>query len=693
MFPNRLHIFGAFLGLLFLGLAGRLWWLQLARWSDYTAKAQGNRTAVVRKPAPRGLILDRAGRVLADNREVWAVGVIPSRLPKDAIALERDVIAFLASTLSTPEAPVSTAQVREAVLRARQQKALDAVPLVGVGEDLSFEQMAAIEERRLCLPGVVVNTGTRRNYPYGSLASGVLGYTRPISRQQLLEYRDLQFPLDPLDRPAVPEAALATVLLSDPVYSPDSTVGAQGVEALAEFDRSGAHPVPMLPGRPGRDVYEVDASGTPQRLIAQRDPVPGASVYLTLDAQVQYVAERALREAIGGRPDGMGAAVVMDVQTGEILALASHPCMDPNDWVSGLSPEQWKMALADKALPLLNKAIGGAYPPGSVFKVISVCAAMETAGVKPSSGAYCTGKIYIGRRREPFRCWAAHQGGHGAVNLYDAIARSCNIFFYDCVLEHGLDPDNLADYARRFGLGETTGLGLPGEVAGEVPAPKFSFSSTGQPWRLGNSLNFVIGQDRLTVTPLQMCVVCAAIASGGRLITPNLIKRVRWPAYMHRKDTVHILGSYRPLKVQPETLAVVRRGMRLAVTDPRGTAHLLNGLPFTSAGKTGSAQHRPGQPTHAWFICFAPYESPRYALCVFVAGGGAGGEVAAPVAARLLRVLFGEYDREDPCYALPAPMDAQTLARQRAERVAAAKAWLASRSAAPAKASGGSNTP
>jgi len=674
---SRLRTLGICIAAAFLVLVARLWWLQLTLWSEYASKALGNRTSVVSEPAPRGLIRDRRGLVLAENRDVWNLNVLPSELPQNE-ALQEKEVAFVASTLSAPNCPVSTAQVREAFGRVRGSRALRSVPLGELGQDLSFDQVAAIEEHQMDFPGIVVATSTRRHYPYGALAAQTIGYARPDARADRDTLKDLTYPPDPLD--ATADIARTT---PDLIYAPDAIVGEEGVEKLCELDNSTTPPVPILAGRRGRTVYEVDATLVPQRLLAERPPTPGATVWATLDAQYQFVAQKALREAIRSKPGGMGAVVVMDVRTGDLLVLASEPCLDPNDWVSGITGPMWQQATASPGLPLINKAIGGRYPPGSVFKLISVCAAYEKAGVRESTTAYCTGKINVGRSHEAFRCWMSGRGGHGTVNLLEAIARSCNIFFYNCVLHFGLDGDTIAQYAREFGLGETTGLGLRGEVAGEVPAPRFSVNETGVPWQQGNTLNFVIGQDRLTVTPLQMCVVCAAIANGGEVLQPNLVKRIRWPAYLHREDTVSTLGKARSLKVAPKTLALVRQGMRMAVTDPHGTAGFLRTLKVTTAGKTGSAQHTGGERTHAWFVGYAPYESPRYAVVVFLAEGGTGGEAAVPIAARVLRAMYGEYEAGNPLFRLPAPSNPEAAAKQRRVRVAAAKAWAEGQRPAP----------
>lgn len=672
----RITILGSLMGVLLILLVARLWWLQLTRWSEYTARAVGNRTQVAYKAAPRGLVRDRHGRVLAENRDVWSIRVIPAALPSDDAALESEA-QFLTSVLHTDETPLALPEVREALREARRTKAVEPAPLGGIGQDLDFDQVASIEEHRIEHPGLTVATTTRRHYPYGALAAHALGYTKPVDARRYESIKGLEFPPDPADVTNVEAPGRGC----DPLYAPDSVIGAEGVEEAGELWQpeapSGA-PLPVLPGRRGRTVYEVDATGALQRLIAERPPLRGAEVHLTLDARVQHVAEQALKEAVGGRSDGMGAAVVLDVNTGEVLALVSEPSVDLNDWVGGLTTGQWERIQQDKGLPLLNKALR-AYPPGSVFKVVSVCAAMGTTGVRPTSSAHCKGRITVGRRHETFRCWAADRGGHGTVNLVQAIARSCNIFFYDCVMRFNLDATDIARYARRFGLGETTGLGLRGEAAGRVPDPEFD-----RPWRLGNSLNYVIGQDRLTTTPLQMAVVCAAIANGGTVVQPGIIKRIVWPAYLRGRAPDQLSRTTRPLDVESQTVEVVRRGMRMAVTGDRGTAGGLRELGISAAGKTGSAQHHPRHPTHAWFIGFAPYDNPRYALCVFVGGGGTGGEVAVPIAGRIFRALFGLYDPDDPTFAVPAPMDPATAGAKRRERIAAARAWAAAQAPAPA---------
>lgn len=685
------------MGLLLAVLLARLWWLQLTNWYQYSSRALDNRTTVVYKPAPRGLIYDRRGEyILAENCDVWSLHAVPGELPRDEQELER-IVQFLAGVLSTEDAPTSTAEVRHALADARLAKAVEPVPLGTLGQDLTFDQVASIEEHRIELPGIVVVTTTRRHYPYGRLAAQAVGYARQISREQLDRLSGYQQPPDPDDPTASELEATAT----DPVYRPDSIIGAEGAEALLELDTNGDRTLPILPGRAGRTIYEVDANGNPQRLIATREPEIGAQVYLTIDARAQAVAERQLRKALQGHPERMGAAVVLDTRNGDVIVLASEPCLDPNDWVFGLTGDQWKQALEDPGLPLLNKALAGTYPPGSIFKVVSVCAALETTNVKPTSTAVCTGAIHVGRKRRPFVCWMADRGGHGPVDLVSAIAKSCNIWFYNCVLKFGLDPNDIALYAHRFGLGSPTGLGLKGELSGDVPEPRYGE----RPWTQGNSLNYVIGQE-LTVTPAQMARVCAAVANGGKLPRPHLVRRIRWPARMNLPPTKPA-GVLEKVKLEHEnTLQIVRLGMRRAVTMEHGTAKLLNdlsqlggkinnpgpsvfgeplGRPLLVGGKTGTAQHDRRKENHSWCIAFAPYDArpdePQYAVCVFVAQAGSGSGTAVPIAREVLRALFGLYEADDPDFAVPRPMDPAEVAAQRKQRVAQAKAWAARRAA------------
>jgi len=652
-------------------LLARLWWLQLTNWSDYTRDAWRNRTKVVYQSAPRGLIYDRRGEhILAANRDVWGLCVVPADLPEDEPTLEKEV-AFLASTLTTEDEAVSTRDVREELQLARGAKAVDPVPLQELGQDLTFDQVAAIEERLLELPGIAVATTTRRYYPYGKLAAHTIGYARSITAGTLREYEDYTYPPDPRD----PTRGEAGASAPEPMYRPDSIVGEKGVEAMCEMDEEGDVIVPVLPGRRGRTVHEIDATLMPQRLLARREPAMGASVYVTLDARVQYVAERALRAALAGYPERTGAVVVMDTGNGDVIALASEPCVNPNDWALGFPQAMWRQMEDTPGHLQLNKATSP-YPPGSIFKAVSMCAILETTNVSENTTVECQGAIHVGAEHRRFKCWTTH----GQVALISAIARSCNIWFYNTVLKFGLDPNDISTYAHRFGLGEPTGVGIGDEKGGVVPEPKYSEGG----WRTGHSLHYVIGQE-LTVTPLQMCVVCAAIANNGRLLTPNLIRRIRWPSHVRRPDISNKTGKSRKLRVDQRTLGLVRLGMRRAITMEHGTASGLKDLQVAGAGKTGTAQDPPLE-DHSWFIGFAPYEPKagerQYAVCAFVARGETGSKTAVPIAKEVLRALFGLHEADDPAFKLPPPLTPEQVARRHQARVAAAERWAKSQQAA-----------
>ena len=619
----RLHVLAlACLAVLVL-LTGRLWLLQLTQWADWARAAAGNRLSITYAAAPRGLIFDRKGAALAGNRAVWQVSIVPARFPGPQEDQNR-VILSLAGILQVP-----SPELRPRVLAAAARKGMESVPLGDIGADISFKAVAQIEEQ--ALPGVVITESALRTYPRGSLAAHALGYARGIGEDQYAQVADLKFPQLAGDT----QTSVATALPADPLYSRDSVFGQTGLERRYEVNLDVAPPLPVLCGRRGRTVYEVDAALNPVRLIEFRPPAVGASLYLTIDATVQEAAEAGLRNALAGHPNRTGAAVVMDVEDGGLLAMASLPSFDPNDWVKRMPAAVWRRLADDPRKPMLNKATMGGYPPASTFKLVSMAAALDLARVTPAQRYYCAGKIREGP--QTFECWKP--GGHKSLDLREAMAQSCDVYFYELVRKSGLGPGDLARYARAFGLGRPTGIDLPLELDGLVPSPEWKKNEYGVNWWNGDSLNMVIGQGATTVTPLQMARVCAAVANGGQLVRPHLVKRIEWPEALHLPPTVEGRVVDSTLEVRPETLQIIREGMRLAVT--HGTAAAIRGMPVSVAAKTGSAEHIRGRPTHAWFICFLPYDKPRYAISVFVSEGGHGGATAAPVAAKIIAALYG----------------------------------------------------
>ncbi|MCX7599442.1 MAG: penicillin-binding protein 2 [Armatimonadetes bacterium] len=625
-FRRRVTVLKVFCGCLLLVFVIRLGQLQIAKADQFMRQAAANRTQTIRVEPPRGCIFDRQGRVLAENRRTWRLGIDPATFPKDEKTADQCIVR-LAGLLGG-----DASALRRAIRVALVSSVAQPIPIPGVPSTLEFPTVARIEENRLELPGIVVLEESKRYYPQGRLAAHVLGYARVISEEQYRLYRDILVP-----QVSQPQDEIAA-LVADRLYGPRSITGHAGIERTCELDTSWPQPMPLLMGLPGRTVLDVNVRGEPVRVIASREPAPGASLYLTIDAVAQRVAEEAMEEALKRGPGRGGAVVAVDVGTGEVLVLCSKPSFDPNAWVTGLGAGEWERVANDPRTPLLNRAIGGAYPPGSTFKMISSVAAFETLRLAPSTSFRCAGRITVGWRHAVYGCWRS--GGHGTVDFWRGMAESCDVYFYELVRQLGLTADSLAFWARQFGFGQPAGVALPGEAEGLVPDPAWRRLVMHESWRLGDTLNMVIGQGYLAVTPLQMAMATATIANGGKLYQPLIVRKVLWPSWTGLPPRVARPILVRTIPVSPATLEKVRRSMREAVTSQRGTSRVMQGLGVSVAGKTGSAEHRPGCPTHAWYACFAPYEKPRYAVVVLVESGGHGGAVAAPIARRVVAALF-----------------------------------------------------
>lgn len=627
---TRLIWLGAFFGLVLFSFIARLWALQVADWGAYAERAQRTRMTTVYKAAPRGLVFDRNGEVLIDNQYVWHIELVPNQLPSDQEQLERE-IAILAGILGNR----SAAELRGHFEKTRSQR-LQTQVLPG-SEDIPFEVVAHVEERKHELPGVRIGETARRAYPNGTLAAHALGYARAISAEQYATYKYFRYPEGPTNQTSARPEGIGL----QPVYRSDSIVGQEGVERLCELDTDSAPAVPILQGKMGRTVYEVDVHNNPTRVIYEEEPVPGASVYLTLDTSVQRVCEEALARAVQTTTGVDGAAVCVDLATGGVLALASYPPYDPGGYVRGWTDQEYQGLMNSKRKPLFNKALGGAYAPASTFKMVSATAALETTDISLEKTYNCTGVVYAGDDRKPYQCWKRpHEGGHGPMNFYQGIAHSCDVYFYQLVLKEGLSSTVIGDYAKLFGFGELTGLGLTSEHPGLVPSPEWKAERKGEGWWTGDSLNMVIGQGFLQANPLQVAMATGVVATDGDLLQPQLVRKIAWPAHTGRPDRLIHKRMRRHLELKPETLERVRRGMRLAVTASDGTAKLFQGCPFTVAAKTGSAEHDKRLRTHAWITAFAPYEKPRFVAVAIIAEGGYGSETAGPVVKQVLEAAM-----------------------------------------------------
>jgi len=594
----------------------RLWYLQVLSGAQFEAQANDNRLRSLKVVAPRGAILDRDGRVLVENRPGLSVGVRPMDVTTGRLD---EVVSRLADVLKVPEGRIRKKLRASTGLTIRQldsHEGSGGYDLVIVAEDVTRAMVSRILERKALFPGVEVRKDYIRAYPMGTMAAQVLGHLGEISREQLKErqYKG---------------------------YAAGDVIGQGGVEST--YDR-------WLRGRDGVTKIEVDAMGRPKSsepVAGGRLPEPGDSLVLTLDADVQKKAEAALRYGIElAHRDGQwaangGAAVVMDVRNGQLLGLASYPTFDPAVWTDGLSDTEWERLSDPQAnQPLVSKAFQGVYAAGSTFKAIDAVAALEEGVIVPSTRYYCNGRYPpsgdIGGSH--WNCWTPY--GHGSPDLVAALAQSCDVYFYNVGYAFYNRPGTeLADWAKRFGLGRTTGLDVPGEVKGLVPTPewreKYFEDEVDKLWKPGNSILLAIGQGDLQVTPLQMAVAYAAIANGGTVVQPHLGLKVVSP---EGKLVRKVDAASRKVAVSGETLSAVRAGLRAAATEGTSAA-VFASYPVAVAGKTGTAEVY-GKGDYAWYASYAPADDPKYVVVVLVEQGGHGGTVAAPAARMIYDALF-----------------------------------------------------
>jgi penicillin-binding protein 2 len=476
----------------------------------------------------------------------------------------------------------------EAAIRERLARRQPYRPVV-VKTDATLADVAAVEARRKELPEVSVEVVPLRAYPLASAAAHALGRVGEITERQLQlpEYKGL---------------------------SPGALVGQAGIAARYNHE---------LMGQDGFRRVVVNSRGLEVTEAERQLPTDGPNLTLSIDASLQAAVERAFE----GRS---GSAVALDPETGEILAMTSTPAYDPNEFTTGIDAALWSSLARDPETPLMNRVIQGTYAPGSTFKIIAATAALEEGLITPSTTFYCPG--YLAVYNTVFRC--ANPGGHGVVDLRRAIAVSCNVYFYQVGIR--LEIGRLAKWAKLLGLGSPTGVDLPHEAAGLMPSPEWKMRVLKAPWYAGETVSVAIGQGQVAATPLQMARVAAIVANGGRLVRPHFARGAT--------------GDAPASGIRPETLAVVKEGMRMVVAEGTGARARLPGVDV--CGKTGSAQvvakarleRSPGSRElipHGWFVAFAPADRPRIALAVLVEHGGSGGEAAAPVARQILAHFFG----------------------------------------------------
>lgn len=612
---RRLLVFKGLVGLGFLGLAGQLWYLQLARGDEYRRRAETNRLRVRSVKPLRGVIYDRAGRQLVRNVPSFSIAVLPADLPK---AETPTVARRLAGLLE-----MDAAQIEETIQEARA----DPYQHVTIKSNVPRETALIIEEQHTRLPGVHVQFSPVRQYLAGDLLGPLLGYVGPVPREYFKQ-------------------------LSEQGYERDDRIGLTGIEATYEDE---------LRGVKGREYIEVDVYGRAVRSLHLDPPVAGHNLVLTIDLEFQRAVDALLRETLAQVRSRLGVAIVLDVRTGAVLAMASRPAYDNNLFATGISPEDYRALADDPMRPMINHAIGGQHPPGSVFKVVTAAAALQEGIVGSRQSIQCTGQLTL-PGGWVYVDWL--RTGHGPTNLIRAIAQSCDVYFYSVAGGHphinmaGLGNRRLVQYAQAFGFGAKTGIRLPGEVAGFLPTEEWKRTVKKEPWYQGDSFNMGIGQGDVLVTPLQVAVAYAAIANGGQVLEPQLIQEVRdTEGNVVRRLEPVVRGK---LPVAPEHLATIRAGLREAVIS--GTAKgFVRTTEVPIAGKTGTAEFgvrdaRGQYQTHAWFAAYAPENQPEIAVVTFIYAGGEGSNVAAPLADRIIRAYFKLPD-------LPPPTPTPTRSR------------------------------
>ena len=611
------------LGVMQLGVAGALGWkmrtMQLEHADEYRLLSDGNSIKVRLLPPARGLIHDRNGVLLAGNEQNYRVTLTR----EDAGGDPEPVLRALSQLIPLPEERIA------ALMEEFRRRS--AITPISVVDRLTWDQFSAIAVNSPALRGVTLESGLSRSYPRRGDLSHVMGYVGPVS----------DYDLSRIEEP-------------DPVLMlPEFQLGKVGIEAKLEE---------VLRGKAGARRVEVNSAGREMRELGRQEGVQGATVQLTIDARLQNYAEQRLG-------DESAAAVVMDVRTGEIVSITSAPTFDPNAFVRGISSADYRFLMEHDHRPLADKTVQGVYPPGSTFKMVTLLAGLESGIINAGWRAYCPGHFTAGGRR--FHCWS--RGGHGSVDAIKSLEESCDVYYYD--LSQRIGIDRIAAMARKLGIGVRHDLPMSAVAEGIAPDRAWKRARYDQEWQVGDSLNASIGQGYVLASPLQLAVMTARVATG-REVQPRLIRAINGVPQIPT-------DPFPELDISPANLRVAQRGMDAVMNAARGTARRSRILPdeWRMAGKTGTSQVRNitaaerargvirndqlpwNRRDHALFVCYAPYDNPRYAVSCVVEHGGGGSAVAAPIARDIL--LFALAGGLPPVNSVPS--DQQVPMRDRNE--------------------------
>jgi len=578
----------------------RLWTLQISHGGDYEKEAYGNRVRIRQLAAPRGHILDIKGREIVTNKPSF-----------DVVLIQEDShdIGDVLKRLS----PVLDISVEDLWAKIRAAADTPKYLPIKLSENIDWQTLAYLENHNHEFSGIRTEVQPVRVYHYGDLAANVIGYLGSISKKEL----------ENSDRT---------------IYRGGDIIGKRGLERLRE---------PDLRGEKGESYSEVDAKGFEQQLLKTIEPLPGREMRLTIDSDLQQIAEGYM--AAGEKA---GAVVVMEVNTGRLLAAVSAPTIHIEDFLGGISTDKWNALLNNSKHPLINKVVQATYPPGSTYKMVTALAGLARGVIDEDTVFYCPGYYSFGNRT--YRCWK--HSGHGPVNLHKAISESCDVYFYQVGQRVGVD--SLAEYAQLLGLGQKTGIEMEYEKSGLAPTKQWKLQYRKQKWQEGETLSVAIGQGFNLASPLQICMMTATIANGGKVWKPQLVEQVTDPEG-------NIVEQFQPVLVRElpkmtRFFNAIHRGMEEVVQGKRGTARQVRIDGLRIAGKTGTAQvvklaqyrHLREEDIpynyrdHAWFTCYAPAEKPEIAVTVLVEHGLHGGSGAGPIARAVLNQYFGERLKE-----------------------------------------------
>ena len=575
---------------LLLILLGQAIRLQIIMGNYWRVLAEENRLRSYPIKSSRGIIYDRNGKQLVSNEPEFNLTVIPHDLLKQGENID-ETLNNLAKILNESKEDIETLIKENAGL---------SIPIV-VKENIPRDIALILENESSKNPSIAVEVSGRRNYIDGKYFSNVLGYLGKISKEELEKY---------------------------PNYLRDDYIGKTSLEFQYEN---------ILRGSYGEKLVEVDSSGEIKNTFSQKETRPGKNIVLAIDSDLQKKLYDSLSRELRGLKTDRGAGIIMNPNTGEILALVSLPNLDNNKFIQGLSKSELEKINQNPSKPFLNRVISGAYAPGSTIKPLIALAALKEGIIKPNQTINCQGSIAVHNKYYPnifqtFHDWKTH----GPINLYRAIAESCNVYFYTIGGGYGniegLGIEKISQYLKDFGLGSISGIDLPQEIGGFVPDENWKKETKNENWYVGDTYNVSIGQGDLMATPLQMALTTAMIANGGNLVKPYLVSKID-----NESVKPQILKSN---IIDKNILDAVKEGMRETVTS--GTAQLLSGLSVKIAGKTGTAQVSSNKAPHAWFTGFAPYDNPQIVITILIENGGEGSVVAVPVAKEVLEWYFNQ---------------------------------------------------